>query len=311
MPKLVYIAGCGRSGSTLLDLLLGNHPNISGLGEVHRLSIDQGERLCSCEKPIMQCEYWRPRIEALCTSEGVALSNWTETLYTTSIRDKAHHERRFKADAVEVAAALGSKKLLKLASLVSEDVASNYRAAKNSWALFDEIGIQDNSDVVVDASKNALRMKLLYMERPESAYILHLVRDGRAVAASALRRKQIPVRRGAKKWRIANRNVELALKTIPENRVLRVRYEDLCDDTEGIMRSICRFVGMAYDPRMTKLRKREAHDIPGNPMLFRDAETEIVKDERWKRLLGSEDRRAFLDVASKYSVKYGYHANAR
>lgn len=311
MPKLIYIAGCGRSGSTLLDLLLGNHPYISGLGEVHRLSINPDERLCTCKQPIAQCEYWRPRIESLCESEGVAFSDWTEILFTTSVREKTHHERQFKADTVEIIGAIGSKRLLQLASWISDDVVSNCRAAKNSWALFDEVAKQDNSKFVVDASKNALRMKLLYMERPASTYILHLVRDGRAVAASALRRKEVPVRQGAQKWRIANRNVELALKTIPQSRFYRVRYEDLCDHTENVMKAICRFAGIPYHPDMTKLKKRESHDVPGNPMLFRHAETEIEKDERWKQQLEEEDLSAFLSVASSYSAKYGYQPDPR
>ena len=31
---LCYIAGFGRSGSTVLDVLLGNHPEVLSLGEV-------------------------------------------------------------------------------------------------------------------------------------------------------------------------------------------------------------------------------------------------------------------------------------
>jgi hypothetical protein len=105
--------------------------------------------------------------------------------------------------------------------------------------------------------------------------------------------------------------VEFALKTIPKDRVYRVRYEDLCDDTENEMRAICQFIGIPYHPGVTKLTKRECHDIPGNPMLFRDTETEIVKDERWKQQLQSKEIRAFLDVASGYSNKYGYWESAQ
>ena len=35
--KILYIAGLGHSGSTILDLSLGSHPDITGLGEIYTL----------------------------------------------------------------------------------------------------------------------------------------------------------------------------------------------------------------------------------------------------------------------------------
>ena len=35
MKKIVYIAGLGHSGSTILDMALGAHLNIIGLGEIY------------------------------------------------------------------------------------------------------------------------------------------------------------------------------------------------------------------------------------------------------------------------------------
>jgi hypothetical protein len=35
--KVLYITGLGRSGSTILDVVLGNHPHIESVGEVTRL----------------------------------------------------------------------------------------------------------------------------------------------------------------------------------------------------------------------------------------------------------------------------------
>ena len=36
-PTVLYIAGYGRSGSTVLDMLLGTHPRIIGGGELTHL----------------------------------------------------------------------------------------------------------------------------------------------------------------------------------------------------------------------------------------------------------------------------------
>lgn len=58
--RLVFIASLGRSGSTLLDLLLGANPQIVGLGEVWktlRLAGDEQHR-CTCGAPALECPVW-------------------------------------------------------------------------------------------------------------------------------------------------------------------------------------------------------------------------------------------------------------
>ncbi|WP_229381896.1 sulfotransferase [Spiribacter sp. 2438] len=36
--KVIYLVGMGRSGSTLLDILLGSHSNIRALGGIRRIA---------------------------------------------------------------------------------------------------------------------------------------------------------------------------------------------------------------------------------------------------------------------------------
>jgi len=61
--KLVYIYGLGFSGSTLLDLILGAHPRITGFGEVwsffKQRNIDYNKTICGCGKFLNQCSFWR------------------------------------------------------------------------------------------------------------------------------------------------------------------------------------------------------------------------------------------------------------
>ena len=38
-PKVIYIMGCGRSGTTILDIILGNHLGFLSLGELNRAQI--------------------------------------------------------------------------------------------------------------------------------------------------------------------------------------------------------------------------------------------------------------------------------
>ena len=64
-PRLIFIASLGRSGSTLLDLLLGANPKIVGLGEVWktlRLAADQ-QHACTCGQPGLECPVWGEVLE--------------------------------------------------------------------------------------------------------------------------------------------------------------------------------------------------------------------------------------------------------
>jgi len=57
--RLIYIVGMGRSGSTLLDLLLDAHSNVRSLGGVRRLSRAINTARCPCGiEPMRQCDFW-------------------------------------------------------------------------------------------------------------------------------------------------------------------------------------------------------------------------------------------------------------
>jgi len=64
-PGLIFIASLGRSGSTLLDLLLGANPAMVGLGEVWKTLRLAGEdqHACTCGAPGLECPVWGAILE--------------------------------------------------------------------------------------------------------------------------------------------------------------------------------------------------------------------------------------------------------
>lgn len=64
MSKIIYIAGLGHSGSTLLDMSLGTLPGVYGMGEIKGI-LDEESRIrhfnstCSCGKNARECEFWK------------------------------------------------------------------------------------------------------------------------------------------------------------------------------------------------------------------------------------------------------------
>ena len=63
--RIVYIAGYGRSGTTLLDIALGQHSAVLGAGEITALTrhVWQANEFCACGTPICDCKFWKPVLQ--------------------------------------------------------------------------------------------------------------------------------------------------------------------------------------------------------------------------------------------------------
>ncbi|HEX6984894.1 MAG TPA: hypothetical protein VF170_05935, partial [Planctomycetaceae bacterium] len=57
---MLYVAGWGRSGSTLLSYILADLPGFVAVGELRYLwsAISNGE-LCGCGEPVTACPFWK------------------------------------------------------------------------------------------------------------------------------------------------------------------------------------------------------------------------------------------------------------
>lgn len=64
--RLIFVTSLERSGSTLLDLTLGRHPNLVSFGEASRVLLPHGhggmrsvfDRPCSCGEVVKACPFW-------------------------------------------------------------------------------------------------------------------------------------------------------------------------------------------------------------------------------------------------------------
>src|SRR6185437_10696806 len=121
---------------------------------------------------------------------------------------------------------------------------------------------------------------------PEARLVV-LVRDGRDVALSLL---DVPFGPGnvwgaARMWRSAVEAGERAAEAWPES-VLTVRYEDLVDAPEQIVREVCTFAGISYSPAMLAIEEASAGNVAaGQEGWFRRLSEGISRDSvgRWRR----------------------------
>ncbi len=302
--RLLYIAGSGRCGSTLLDLLLNNHPLVQSLGEVHRLCLYARTRAetCTCGADVLDCPFWSS-IEAEihrivdAPSRGRPLETFDLMI--------GPHEGRAVQDALErlMLVASGPAVFRRWAQVFS---VKNWSAARASFAWYEAACRVSGAEVVVDSSKDPRRLKFLYQHSPDAVRVVHLVRDGRAVVASTMRHLGIDVAQASERWVRLNRRLALALWRIPQEARMRLRYEDLCQNPDEALSGVCRFVNLSYDPEMRNLRKESAHNIGGNPMRFRKEEIEIAADERWRAQLSEDDLAVFERIAGPWNRRFGY-----
>ncbi len=77
LPRVLYIMGTARSGSTVLEILLSANPNVFGAGEVTALVQDGfiENRECSCGQPCLSCSLWGQVVSALNVDKGL-LHQW-------------------------------------------------------------------------------------------------------------------------------------------------------------------------------------------------------------------------------------------
>jgi hypothetical protein len=81
--RVVYLAGSGHTGSTLVALLMDAHPAIASVGEIAvkpkiRRRGDGLGHLCSCGELVNECVFWREIFRSV-TKQGLEFGpdNWT------------------------------------------------------------------------------------------------------------------------------------------------------------------------------------------------------------------------------------------
>ena len=65
MKKIIFIGGCSRSGTTLIEMHFSRYLNILGLGEIKNLA-QRGyfeDDKCGCGDYFSECKFWSQRFD--------------------------------------------------------------------------------------------------------------------------------------------------------------------------------------------------------------------------------------------------------
>jgi hypothetical protein len=177
--------------------------------------------------------------------------------------------------------------------------------ARNKHELYRTVAAASSKALMIDSSKHYLEAVSLYRAAPERTKILLLVRDGRAVLYSGLKRRK-ERRVALDSWlRHYTRALPLLESQIAPGDILRVRYEGLAADPARELRRICEFIGVAFDAQMLDFGSRVHHVLAGNDMRLERGST-IRMDGAWRGRLTPDDLDYFERRAGALNRALGY-----
>lgn len=302
MVRVVYIGGAGRSGSTLLDRVIGQIPGYVSAGEVRAVwQAGVGEnRLCGCGLPFQECPFWGQVGEH-------AFGAW-------SALDADAIERAL--DSMSYLDALrclvGRSPLPPAVAAIAPQIEQLYRAISSAAG----------DATIIDSSKGPRYAVILSLLPAVELRAIHLVRDARGVAYSwskEITRPDTPGRRtpmlrlsplgSGSRWIVQNTLMEALGRRVP---VTRMRYETfMAQPADELSRALTR-LRVPVEPGALAFLGREAvrlapnHTVMGNPMRMSTGEVPLVTDDAWKSRLPRGHRLQVTALTLPWLLRYGY-----
>jgi hypothetical protein len=301
--RVAYVGGFGRSGSTLLDNLLGQMPGITAVGELMYVW-DRGvieNRLCGCRKPFRTCEFWSCVFQA-------AFGGFDKVDAYAMVELRRRSDRP-RYNALLIAGKVGRDQLRRRAG---------YRAVVFE-RLYKAIVEVSACQVVLDSSKTPCQAELLKDMATVEPYVIHLVRDPRAVAYSWQRKKsledgggdfdQCGVARSALLWSAEHAALRRRWSRHPGYFLLQ--YEQLLKAPQNELSKLVRFLGLTGSgmPPISAdgtIDLKPCHGIGGNSSRFRTGPVKLRMDDEWKEKLEFGKRMSVTAITAPLLMKYGY-----
>lgn len=306
--RVIYITSPARSGSTLLDQMLGAHPLVTSVGEALQLRAyalnDRGlydpahALACSCGRSLADCPFWQTVEREL----GAPLSS-------LRLRPRlldARTTRWYETIARRVVAAPIRRWPKLYRQPVLHEVLGGRSVGADSFRLYDAVAAITGRRYVLDSSKIPFRFSSIHKHRPDDLWLIVLMRDYRAVAYSQSKRGH-PLLQAARYWVQTMKQIDILSRDLAQSRVVRVKYEELCADPEATMRRLCAFLQLDFTPTiMSRGDSALHHHLGGSPSKF-DSERRIpVADLSFLEHLTPMDLRNLQEVAGAYAAQWGY-----
>lgn len=273
--KILYIGGAGRSGSTLLEMILGNCSGFFSVGEILEFwhITENKSSYCGCGQILEDCEFWQKVTNRL-SQRG-------------SIPGGRLNELKLKYDRTRNLA------MLPLAHIYTE--ASFTELRTYTERLYRAVQELTDGRTLVDSSKTPSHLYLLSQIADFELHVLHLVRDPRAVAFSWNKR----VKQNQFKSNLGQRSlISSILRWSVENSFIRkfgqrqesytvLRYEDFVRNpfasVTGALRNLNFDSSNLSFLDSSGIELHPTHSIGGNPIRFQRGSFQIHYEDSWEK----------------------------
>ena len=295
-PKIIYIAGTGRHGSTILGNVLGEFPGFVSVGELVLIWRDlYSHHLCGCGKDICECEFWSEVIRRAFGS----LSKDDLWKLMVSAEKLARHFGGFYQQIFQP-----KKRATEIIELVNA-----YQA------VYEAIQFVSKCNIIVDSSKTPLFEGLLVSYLPFSVNTIHLIRNPCAMSFSWETKKETPdphkpflpqysLLATSFSWTAWN----FFIQTKRNKNYLRLLYEDWAEMPQYNIEKIMRFINIIppFSPFLSdkNIEIGIHHTVSGNPVRFQQGSLEIKSDERWRKFMPLYKKIAVLSLTWPLFLKY-------
>ena len=272
--NVAYIAGYGRSGSTLLERILSSHPAITGLGEIAYLANTE-----------LGPHYWD-------VAEGIPL--WEQ------VREKLQFEPQELARRERIQVRHESRLTGWFHWLFRKPSADYQQHTTGVLNTIDQ-AVPSESRWLVDSSKTARERffrPFMFRRMPNvNCCMIHLVRDPRGSVQSVRRGSNAGMERGQPdKWKLASLRAAygwtmsnlagvLFRAVYGANNYVRIRYEELASDPVSCLKRLQPMLDVDFGPTLDQVRAEKpmppGDQFAGNRMRLESTIT-LKTDERWR-----------------------------
>jgi hypothetical protein len=332
--KVLKITGLGRSGSTILDVVLGNHPQIESVGEVGNLvrngwisyeslrGIDPKRLrvpLCTCGKRLDVLYVDTP--DEACPFWSSVRGEWVERTDRDSIESYPKLQNDFELKRRW--SRYGLDPLPRLLYEKRRPSAPFRSYARLTRAFFESIRAVSGKPIIVDSSKSPVRTFALGMIPGIDLYVVHLVRDGRGVITSLRKtfKKDLqagimwdhtgkPMWKTVVRWIVLNLVSEWICIQLGPKRTMRLRYEDFVADPKSALERIGSLIELDFtdvaNAAASGKPMQAGHNIGGNRTKKSGTITLRPDAQEWKSALSPTEQRLSWMSMGWLMRRYGY-----
>lgn len=262
--EVIYIVSDSRSGSTLLEYILGSQNEMISVGELHRLNsyvnkkgIDSDGFICGCGNELKRCSFWSKILSKFdCKVFPKTMIYRQKKWFDQSVRfEKTHHNQ-------------------------------NINVIKNLDKIYEELFSQSKKEYIIDSSKLPNHAFYLSKFSNQKVKFILLKRHLGAISISKWKWRE--------KNKQSNKNIYVILifsffyrlrmnmlKKNISNKIFELTYKELVTNSTAIFEQISNQLGVCeINTIPDSMKGNKLHNIGGTPNKFKNRK--IVYDSSWK-----------------------------